>query len=77
MNDYKQVFKNVTPVARTLSEANRDADYATPIWYCESENKSGMRLLGYLVGMLFMYMFGAFVFVLFLHWFGVLGLFLQ
>ena len=76
MSDYKQVFKNVTPVARTLSEANRDADYATPIWYCESEQKSGMRLLGYLVGKLFMCMFGALTFVLFLHWFGVLGLFI-
>jgi predicted lipid-binding transport protein (Tim44 family) len=75
MNDYKQVLKNVTPVARTLSEANRDADYATPIWECESDNKSGMRLMGYLVGVLFMYMFGALAFVLFLHWFGVLGLF--
>lgn len=76
MSDYKQVLKNVTPVARTLSEANRDADYATPIWYCESEHKSGMRLLGYLVGKLFMFMFGALTFVLFLHWFGVLGLFI-
>ena len=76
MSDYKQVFKNVTPVARTLSEANRDADYATPIWYCETEQKSGMRLLGYLVGKLFMFMFGALTFVLFLHWFGVLGLFI-
>jgi predicted lipid-binding transport protein (Tim44 family) len=74
--DYRQVYKNVTPVARTLSEANRDADYATPIWVCETEQKSGMRLLGYLVGVLFMYMFGAFIFVLFLHWFGVLGLFI-
>jgi hypothetical protein len=77
MNEYKQVLKNVTPVARTLSEANRDADYATPIWVCESENKSGMRLLGYLVGKLFMFMFGALTFVLFLHWFGVLGLFIS
>jgi hypothetical protein len=77
MSDYKQVFKNVTPVARTLSEANRDADYATPIWRCETEHKSGMRLLGYLVGMLFVYMLGALTFVLFLHWFGVLGLFIS
>ena len=74
--DYRQVYKNVTPVARTLSEANRDADYATPIWRCETEQKSGMRLLGYLVGMLFVYMLGALAFVLFLHWFGVLGLFI-
>jgi hypothetical protein len=76
MNDYRQVFKNVTPLPRTLSEANRDADYATPIWVCETEQKSGMRLLGYLVGVLFMWMFGALTFVLFLHWFGVLGLFI-
>jgi hypothetical protein len=74
--DYRQVFKNATPLPRTLSEANRDADYATPIWVCETEQKSGMRLLGYLVGVLFMYMFGALTFVLFLHWFGVLGLFI-
>jgi hypothetical protein len=70
MSDYKQVLKNVTPVARTLSEANRDADYATPIWRCETEQKSGMRLLGYLVGMLGMFLIGALFFVSFLHWFG-------
>ena len=68
--DYKQVLKNVSPVARTLSEANKDADYATPIWRCETENKSGMRLLGYLVGMLGMFLIGALFFVSFLHWFG-------
>ena len=68
--DYKQVFKNVMPVARTLSEANRDADYATPIWRCETEHKSGMRLLGYLVGMLGMWLMFGLVTVSFLHWFG-------
>jgi hypothetical protein len=72
MNDYKQVLKNVTPVARTLSEANRDADYATPIWVCETEQKSGMRLLGYLVGMLGMFLLGALFFVAVLHWIGIL-----
>jgi hypothetical protein len=70
--DYKQVLKNVTPVARTLSEANRDADYATPIWYCETEQKSGMRLLGYVVGMLGMFLLGALFFVAVLHWIGIL-----
>ena len=70
--DYKQVFKNVTPVARTLSEANRDADYATPIWVCETEHKSGMRLFGYIVGMLGMFLLGALFFVSFLHWIGIL-----
>ena len=73
MNDYKQVLKNVTPVARTLSEANRDADYATPIWRCETEQKSGMRLLGYLVGMLAIWLVVALFFVAFLHWFGFLN----
>jgi hypothetical protein len=72
MSDYKQVLKNVTPVARTLSEANRDADYATPIWYCETEQKSGIRLLGYVVGMLGMFLMGALFFVAVLHWIGIL-----
>jgi hypothetical protein len=66
----RTIYKNVTPLARTLSEANKDADYATPIWRCETEQKSGMRLLGYLVGMLGMCLLGALFFVSFLHWFG-------
>jgi hypothetical protein len=68
--DYKQVYKNVTPVARTLSEANRDADYATPLWRCETEQRSGMRLLGYLVGMLAIWLVGALFLVASLHWLG-------
>ena len=71
--NYKEVYKNVSPVARTLSEANRDADYATPIWRCETEQKSGMRLLGYLVGMLAIWLVVALFFVAFLHWFGFLN----
>jgi hypothetical protein len=71
MNDYKQILKNVSPLARTLSEANKDADYATPIWRCETEQKSGMRLLGYLVGVLAIWLVVALFFVAFLHWFGV------
>jgi len=66
----RTVYKNVSPIARTLSEANKDADYATPIWRCETEQKSGMRLLGYLVGVLGMWLIGALFFVAFLHWFG-------
>ena len=72
MNDYKQVIKNSRPVARTLSEANRDADYATPIWVCETEHKSGMRLFGYIVGVLGMCLIGALFFVSILYWFGIL-----
>jgi hypothetical protein len=70
MFNERTIYKNVTPLARTLSEANRDADYATPIWRCETEQRSGMRLLGYLVGMLGMCLVGALFFVSFLHWFG-------
>ena len=70
MFNERTIYKNVSPIARTLSEANKDADYATPIWRCETENKSGMRLLGYLVGMLGMFLIGALFFVSFLHWFG-------
>lgn len=72
MNEYKQVYKNVTPVARTLSEANRDATYATPIWVCETENKSAMRILGFIVGMLGICLIGALFFVSSLYWFGIL-----
>lgn len=70
MNDYKQVVKNARPAARTLSEANKDADYATPIWRCETEHKSGMRLFGYLVGMLCVWLVVALFFVAILHWLG-------
>jgi hypothetical protein len=73
MDEYKQVLKNVSPVARTLSEANRDADYATPIWVCETDNKSAMRTLGFIVGMLAMFLFGTLFFVAVLHWIGILG----
>jgi hypothetical protein len=70
--DYKQVYKNVTPVARSLSEANRDADYATPLWRCETEHKSAMRILGFIVGMLGICLAGALVAVSFLSWVGII-----
>jgi hypothetical protein len=69
--DYRQVYKNVTPVARTLSEANRDADYATPIWECESENVSAMRTLGFVVGMGAMLGLAGIMAVAFLSWLGI------
>lgn len=31
---------------RSASEAFRDADYATPIWKCETDLQAGMRFLG-------------------------------
>lgn len=69
--DYRQVYKNVTPVARSLSEANRDADYATPIWECESENVSAMRTLGFVVGMGAMLGLAGIMAVAFLSWLGI------
>jgi hypothetical protein len=71
MNDYKQVIKNSRPVPRTLSEANRDADYATPIWICESENVSAMRIMGFVVGMGAMLFLAGIVAVAFLSWLGI------
>ena len=38
---------------RTASEAFRDADYATPIWRCESDFQQGLRfIVGLAQGML-------------------------
>lgn len=46
----KFVWSNRTH--RSVSEAFRDADYATPIWKCETDIQAGMRFLGEaLVGM--------------------------
>jgi hypothetical protein len=70
MFNERTIYKNVSPLARTLSEANRDADYATPIWRCETEQRSGMRLLGYLVGVLGIWLMFGLLAVSFLHWFG-------
>ena len=67
------LYKNITPLARTYSEATKDADYATPIWKCESENVSAMRLLGFMVGIFGICILGAFVAVTFLSWVGVVS----
>jgi hypothetical protein len=69
----RTLYKNITPLPRTLSEANKDADYATPIWVCETEHKSAMRLFGFIVGMLVMCLLGALFLVSFLHWIGILS----
>ena len=34
---YKQVHKNVGMTPRTLNQAYKNADYATPIWRCRNE----------------------------------------
>ena len=52
-NDYKQVYKNLHPVARTSDEAFKTADYATPIWRCESDTEKGIKFfVNMVVGML-------------------------
>ena len=45
MTNYKQVYKNLGTTPRTLSEANKDADYATPIWRCETDSEKGWKFL--------------------------------
>jgi hypothetical protein len=40
-NPYKVVGKTY----RSASEAFKDADYATAIWRCESENERGWRIV--------------------------------
>jgi hypothetical protein len=60
--DYKQIYKNSGMLPRTLSEANRDADYATPLWRCETDTESGWRfLLESLIGLGLVALGGMFV----------------
>ena len=42
----KTLTKNITPVARTVSEANRDAQYACAIHSFKSDFKLTMDFLG-------------------------------
>ena len=42
----KTLIKNITPVARTVSEANRDARYACAIQSFKSDFKLTMDFLG-------------------------------
>ena len=52
-NDYKQVYKNLHPVARSVDEAFKTADYATPIWRCESDTEKGIKFfVDMVIGML-------------------------
>lgn len=41
-NPYKIVGKTYS----SASEAFKDADYATAIWRCETENERGLRIIG-------------------------------
>ena len=52
-NNYKSVYKNVGTAPRTLDEAFKTADYATPIWRCESDTDKGLKFfVDMVVGML-------------------------
>ena len=42
----KELMKNITPVARTVSEANRDAQYACAIQTFKSDAKLTMDFIG-------------------------------
>jgi hypothetical protein len=53
MQQYESVYKNVGTTPRTSDEAFKTADYATPIWRCETENENGLKFfINMLVGML-------------------------
>jgi hypothetical protein len=53
MNNYKSVYKNVGTTPRSLDEAFKTADYATPIWRCESDTDKGIKFfVNMVVGML-------------------------
>lgn len=52
MQQYETVYKNVSRVPRTTDEAFKTANYATPIWRCETENENGIKFfINMLVGM--------------------------
>ena len=53
MSNYETVYKNVSRVPRTTDEAFKTADYATPIWRCESDTEKGIKFfVNMVVGML-------------------------
>ena len=53
MKNYETVYKNVSRVPRTLDEAFKTADYATPIWRCETDTQKGIKFfINMVVGML-------------------------
>lgn len=53
MKNYETVYKNVSRVPRTTDEAFKTADYATPIWRCETDTQKGIKFfINMVVGML-------------------------
>ena len=45
MKNYESVYKNVGTTPRTADEAFKTADYATPIWRCETDTQKGIKFL--------------------------------
>lgn len=45
MKNYESVYKNVGTTPRTMGEAFKTADYATPIWRCETDTQKGIKFL--------------------------------
>ena len=45
MQQYETVYKNVGTTPRTSDEAFKTADYATPIWRCETDTDKGIKFL--------------------------------
>jgi hypothetical protein len=53
MNNYESVYKNVGTTPRSVDEAFKTADYATPIWRCENDTDRGIKfLIDMVIGML-------------------------
>lgn len=43
MKNYESVYKNVGTTPRSLDEAFKTADYATPIWRCETDTQKAIK----------------------------------
>ena len=45
MNNYESVYKNTGTVPRTMAEAYKNADYATPIYRQKSEWREALEFI--------------------------------
>jgi hypothetical protein len=70
-NQYKAVYKNTGTTPRSMNEAYKNADYATPIYQFKTEwQQAGEFFVNALVGFIMMGCLGAVV-IGFLVWLGV------